>query len=312
MYDVITIGSALVDIFIKSSTFQFKNENDSVLMCQTYGDKVEIDSLDVLTGGGGSNTAVGFARLGFNTAVVTETGNDPLSRVVMEEFHKEYVTTNYVIQEKKEQTGGSVIMLGQDGGRTIFVHRGASSMLDKQDIPSSMIERAEWIHLSSISGRIEALKEIARALTRGETRMSWNPGKRELALLLSKEIQMRDFPCKIFVVNKEEWDSVAPIQEEIRTVVPMIVVTDGKRGGLLIQHGKEEHRYASSGVEKPVDETGAGDAFAVGFVGGYLLGRDAETACNWGVKNASSVVQALGGKKGLLKRDHFANDKDMS
>lgn len=311
MYDVITIGSALVDIFIRSHTFQLRPEGEGLLLCQPYGDKVEIDSLDVLTGGGGGNTGVGFARLGFNTATVTETGRDPLAQVILDEFHAEYVTTNFIVQEKKEQTGGSVILVGNDGGRTIFVHRGASSMLDPHDIPVKMLERAEWVHLSSISGRREALATVADALMKGDTRMSWNPGKRELELLASKQVTITDFPCKIFIVNRQEWESVASVHQEIRTHVPLIVVTNGKKGGLLIQHDKDEYHFEASGVE-PVDETGAGDAFSVGFVGAFLLGRDSHTACAWGVKNAASVVTHLGGKAGLLKREHFDEVESMS
>ena len=106
MHDVLSIGSALIDIFIQSDQFELKSENDHVLLCQDYGNKLEVDSFHVLTGGGGSNTAVGFARAGFNAAVVCETGRDTLSQVVLQDFHQETVSTNYVIQEKKEQTGG--------------------------------------------------------------------------------------------------------------------------------------------------------------------------------------------------------------
>jgi len=141
MYDLITIGSALIDIFIRSKQFILRPTSKGTLICQLYGEKIDVDSFLIATGGGGSNAAVGFARAGFNVATVTETGKDTLADLLLSEFHKECVATNYVAQERREETGGSVIMLGEDGGRTVMVHRGASSLLDPHDIPMRAVKK---------------------------------------------------------------------------------------------------------------------------------------------------------------------------
>lgn len=301
MYDVITIGSALTDIFVKSSQFNIKNSEDSQMLCQLYGDKMEVDEFEIHTGGGGSNTAVGFARQGFRTAVVTEIGNDTLAKIILEDFHQERVATNLIIQEKREKTGGSVILIGADGGRSVMVHRGASSMLDSHDIPINHLQRAEWIHLSSISGRIDALQMIGSAL-QGNQKLSWNPGKGELELLKDQSLNIYTMNCKVFIVNKQEWAMVEFLQEKLIDAIPEIVVTDGKKGGVVIFQGKE-HRFESKNIAS-IDDTGAGDAFGVGYVSARIRGQTITQAADYGVENASSVVQSIGAKAGLLGSDN--------
>lgn len=307
MHDVLSIGSALIDIFIQSDQFELRSENDHVLLCQDYGNKVDVDSFYVLTGGGGGNTAVGFARAGFNAAILCETGKDTLAQVILQDFHKETVSTNYVIQEKKEQTGGSVILVGQDGGRSVLVHRGAASQLDPADVPQDAVARVGWVHLSSISGRLPTLQTIAAA--RHQARhLSWNPGSQELEMIRTQQILPEDLGCELFILNKEEWEQLHDIAQQIESQAPTIVVTDGSHGGRVFTQGSGWMPYTAE-VEKAVDETGAGDAFVVGFVSARLRNETLETACLWGKQNAAAVVQHFGGKAGLLRQDDFLKEQ---
>ncbi len=160
MFHVITIGSALVDIFIHSQQFESKPSKDGDLLCQLLGAKVDIEGFRVYTGGGATNTAVGFSRLGLSAAALCETGRDDFARIVSADLERENVSTQLIVIEKKEQTGGSVILVGAKGARTALVHRGAASMLDPFDIPPYWLSQTRWIHVSSIGGRLETLERI--------------------------------------------------------------------------------------------------------------------------------------------------------
>ena len=173
MYDVITIGSAVVDIFIQSDEFELKPSKNGVLLSSTGGDKLLVDDFSLRTGGGAGNTAVGFSRLGFRTAIVTEVGVDTWSEIIEEEFHKEIVATNLISKERREKTGGSIILLAKDGVRTILVHRGASSMLDPQDIPKQSVMTADWIHLTNLSAKVDTLKTVFDQLQKKKTRKNF-------------------------------------------------------------------------------------------------------------------------------------------
>ncbi|HQM16063.1 MAG TPA: carbohydrate kinase family protein, partial [Candidatus Woesebacteria bacterium] len=121
MYQVITIGSALVDVFIHTRQFRVMATDQGDLLCQTHGGKTEVDNFNVYTGGGAGNTAVGFARLGFKTATICETGRDNFSYLVIKDLQDQGVSTELIVSEKQEQTGGSVVLIGADGERSILV-----------------------------------------------------------------------------------------------------------------------------------------------------------------------------------------------
>lgn len=299
MYDIITIGSSLIDSFIRSSLFTAKSENQNSEICLNYGEKNEIDEYIIKTGGGGSNTAVGFSRMGYRTGVITEIGSDEFSKIILDDFRKECVPTNLVISEKHEKTGGSIILLGADGGRTVMVHRGASSMLDPRDIPVEPISRTEWVHLSSISGQLETLKKIFSTLKKDNKSFSWNPGKKELKLIAEGKLSFKDIPCEILFLNKEEWESIKTKQKEAQLFIKQVIVTNGKKGGQVFVGDSLVTEFKSGDV-KSVDDTGAGDSFVVGYVTAHLKGKILRECCEWGKRNAVSVIGYVGSKPGLL------------
>jgi len=316
MYDIITIGSSLIDSFIKSDDFSMRsgvvNTTDETNLlgseiCMPYGKKIEVSEYLIRTGGGAGNTAVGFARMGFKTGIISEMGKDVLSQIILDDFRKEFVSTNLIISEKQEKTGGSIILVGKDGGRTVMVHRGASSMLDPEDIPTEIISRVNWIHLSSISGRLETLELIFKTLKKTGKLLSWNPGSQELKLILQGKLDLNNIPCEMMFVNSQEWESVKSKQQEILNNFKHVIITKGDQGGEVYLHGKVEVKFNSEQVES-VDDTGAGDSFAVGFVAAHLKGQNLDEACRWGKENSLSVIQQVGAKPGLLTIDQIKVD----
>jgi ribokinase len=295
MFDVMTVGSSLVDIFLSVPKLQLR-----------AGEKVELSEMKVFSGGGGTNTAVGFARLGFKTAIMSETGKDNFASVILSELQREGVDTSLIIREKLEQTGGSVILVGKGGARTALVHRGASSMLDAYDIAPFWLGQSSWVHLTNIAGQEETLRKIFLIVKKNlQTVMSWNPGKQELKLIADGKLKVEDIPCKVLILNNEEWEMVAKQQAELVKEIPEIVVTEGKKGGYVYEHGKKTMRFLGAQV-KSVDDTGAGDAFCTGYVAGQLLKKPVKTCVEWGVRNAGSVIGQWGAKLGLLDRARIA------
>lgn len=305
MLDAVTIGSALVDIFVTSKDFELQKTDSGVFLCQVYGAKIEVDDFQLHTGGGASNVAVGFARAGLSVATVAELGKDFWSTVVARDLEDSHVSAEYLIREKKEKTGGSVIMVGADGGRTILVHRGASSQLDPQDIPERAFERTQVVHLSSIAGRLATVQKVFQLAKYHKNFLSWNPGNGELALLAAGELSPEEVTANAFFCNREEWEEISSVADSLCQKIPEIIITDGKNGLTLLAHGKEQ-QYPGSKTDDVEDETGAGDAFAAGYVAARFYRKSPEEAVAWGTANAQSVIQRMGAKDGLLEYSHLA------
>ncbi|MFH1244660.1 MAG: carbohydrate kinase family protein [bacterium] len=297
-YDVVTVGAATLDIFMKSDKFKVISSGNvlgGIAMCEVYGGKMEVEEVVMVSGGGATNCAVSFAKKDLKTAVVAEMGNDPQSLLIHKDLEEAGVETRFLVQEQDETTAVSVVLIAEDGGRSIMVHRGAAAMLTKHDLPLSELE-TRWVHISSLGGNMELLKTILDWAKIKKVRVSLNPGLKEIAhkdkllpLLANVEI---------LFLNKDEARELWG-EEKIINGAYVSVITDGERGGEMII-GEKQTRFEAIKVRKVVDTTGAGDGFASGMVAGVLYGKNYEQAVTWGVRNATAILKHTGAKKGLL------------
>jgi ribokinase len=232
-------------------------------------------------------------------------GNDPQSLLVHRDLEEAQVDTRFIVQEPDETTAVSVVLIADDGGRSIMVHRGAAAMLTKSDIPLSDLE-ARWIHISSLGGNMELLKTLLTWAKNKGVRVSLNPGLKEIG---HKDKLLPLLPLvEILFVNRDEarelWgidyrdDALWKSSQSI-TGSYVTVITDGARGGKVMIHDKVSF-FEGAKIKHVVDTTGAGDAFASGMVSGVLYGKTYEQSIEWGIKNATGVLKYIGAKEGLL------------
>ena len=306
-FEVVTIGSATVDVFLKSDQFHLVEKGNDVVLCERYNQKIEVEQAEMTSGGGATNVAVGLARLGYVVACIAKTGKDASRELILSDLKSNGVDSMFLVADVQEQTGVSVILIAPDGGRTVLVHRGAAAHLGAQHIPWETLT-TEWIHLSSV-GNAESVSAVFRYVQKMKTGLSWNPGSWEISQVQQGVLQPEWSVVKILFVNREEMaqlsglplgdDSVWKGEWEF-SGPEIIIVTDGKRGGVCKTNDGRVLWFESVAVSV-VQETGAGDAFASGFLAGYLGEQDLERCLELGRQNAASVVQQMGAKAGLLR-----------
>lgn len=302
MFDTISIGSATLDLFFKSKDFELSTDDAGVQkLSLVYGSKLSVDHFAMQSGGGGTNTAVGFARMGFRASVIAEVGQDMAAESIIQELKKENVDTQLLVQEHAEETGISALLIAADGGRSVVTARGAAQMLTVDDVPFDTLD-AHWIHLSSV-GNLELIKKVAQFCKKKRIRMSWNPGGSELKMIEEGTLHLHEVFPTVFCVNDEEAAQIEAAGYDLTTAGGLVIVTTGNKGGRYYEHGKWQ-TFAPADVEV-VQATGAGDAFITGVASAYLYDRRTEEAIQWGVKNAGSVIQHMGAKTGLLKGATF-------
>jgi len=109
--------------------------------------------------------------------------------------------------------------------------------------------------------------------------------------------------CNLKVTNEENF--IKDLLLQIRNKgAKVVVITDGTNGSFLIddQNNIFSHRAIDSNV---VERTGAGDAYASGFISAVLAGKNYQTAMKWGSENAASVIGKVGATAGLLKTEEI-------
>ena len=131
MYDVITVGSATIDVFARTRFSELikiidpKGETD--LIAYPSGSKILIDELEFTTGGGGTNTAVAFARLGHKVAFFGKLGKGTNSDFIYKSLQNEKVSMLCIRGEG--HSGYSLILDSLEHDRTILFYKGINDEL---------------------------------------------------------------------------------------------------------------------------------------------------------------------------------------
>jgi len=310
MFDCITIGAATRDVFLRSKEFKTRpnpgspNDLDFVL---PLGSKIGVDELIFETGGGATNTAVTFARQGLKTACICRIGEDPGGSAVLESLQNDNVDTSLVIKDREHYTGYSIILVADNGERTVLVNRGASNYFTSEMIPKDELE-TKWIFITSLGGNMELLTSLINWTENRDIKQAVIPGKEELkqdpkilAPIFAKAdvvIMNREEAAKVTGVPFEEKEKIA--HEMCLLTRGISVITDAAAGATACD--RKYFYHIGTHLNKAVERTGAGDAFASGFVAGLIKSDNIEQALELAADNASNVVNYFGAKKGILHK----------
>jgi len=301
MFDIVSVGNATIDTFI---CVNGRVKKGSLML--PVGSKQEIQSIFYATGGGATNTAVGFKRLGLRTGVLAAIGQDPAGKIVLRELRKEKISTRLVAKLSDYNTAYSAILTGFGGDRIILVYGGATQHLGKErQVRWSWLSETKWLHVSSFHAEPKILKKILDFAEERGISVSFNPGKSEIKLGLKK---MMPFLKKvdILLLNRHEAGLLTKEKQvkkqlkKLQELVPLVVVTEDKKGA----HAFDGSFYYHKPVYrvKIADTTGAGDGFHSAFVAAIVKGRPVEKAMDFGTANAQSVIMHLGAKNKLLSQ----------
>jgi len=131
MYDIVTLGSGTVDVFVRANAEIVKHK-DHTDIAFSLGKKILIQNLVNSTGGGGTNTAVAFARLGLKTGWIGKLGDEENAKQVAEVIDKEKV--KFLGNFGTGTTGYSVILYGEGHDRSLLTYKGINNKLSLRDI----------------------------------------------------------------------------------------------------------------------------------------------------------------------------------
>jgi len=312
MFDIISIGSATLDVFLRAKGLEVEKQDGAKEICVPYGAKINVEEIHFESGGGGTNSAVTFARQGLKTASIIKIGDDFAGKKVKRDLEGEEVDSSLIVEEKGGYTDYSTILWAPDGGRTVLVYRGKSK-LEVEEIPWERL-KSKWFYISSVEGNLEIIKKIQKFKgfkgLKGLIKIAWNPGGKELE---QREKALALLPAiEVLNLNKEEMEKLLKMEDgrwkmeellsEAQNLPCRYVVITNERNGSYLWNGKI---WLHAGIYKDaprIEATGAGDAFGSGLVSGLIKGFSLENCLRLASANASSVVGKVGAKKGILHK----------
>lgn len=311
MLDVIVMGSATLDVFLE---LESGSQQDKQRICFERGGKFLVENLQIAIGGGGTNVAVGLARLGYKVAYLGKIGSQSNAQRVLQELKQNKVRTQ-LINTGQGRTGYSVILNADHGDRSILAFKGSNNDLRWEDIPQRGL-KARWLYASSLVGQSwETLKKVVVHCHKLGMGICFNPSS-YLVQKGAKFLQPVLRYTNVLILNRDEAKllvnsikvrgkaaaitSLKDLFKALHALGPIVVcITEGKQG-VHVSNGSNYHTIPANKRIKPVDTTGAGDAFGVGFLAGILARYEPVRVAQMGAINAESVIRHYGTKAGLL------------
>jgi len=310
--DVLSIGDISVDNFIKIKEAETKCDanNGHCELCFTYGGKIPYESSEICYAtGNSSNVAISMSRLGLQSSLMSNIGFDENGYKCLDKLKKEKVDISLIKRHQNTPTNFHYI-LWYITERTILTKH---EKYQYEWIKNKKIEGSRapsWIYLSSLGeNSLSFYNEIISYLKRNnKTKLVFQPGTFQIKLGKDKIKEIYS-NTNIFTSNKEEAEKVLGVEgKEIKEMLKMIyelgprivLITDSLNGAY--SYDGKEFLCVKSLPHKPIESTGAGDAFSSAFVAAIILGKTISEGLMWGAINAMSVVEYVGPHSGLLSR----------
>jgi ribokinase len=256
-------------------------------------------------GGKGANQAVAAARLGANVIFVGAVGTDSAGETLTASLVDAGVDTTHLRSKPDVPSGIALITVDKDGDNAIVVSSGANAHVSQKDVADAASElRSSDVLLLQLETPIDTVIAAAQVET---VRVVLDPAPAPSEPLPAALLQAID----VLVPNETELAALAGLDtppEAIEDVVmaarilqvPVVIVTMGARGAVIVTDGKSEHVPAPSVT--PVDTTAAGDAFRAAL--GVELGRGHALvdAVRFAVRVGAATTLRIGAQPSLPTR----------
>lgn len=309
-YDVFGVGNALVDIiaFIDLNFLQKQGIQKGImtLVDETKQGALLSDLHDVKkelrSGGSAANTMIAIANSGGTCAYTGKVTHDTYG-----EFYKKDMEEAGVLFEttpdKDGHTGTCVVLTTPDAERTMLTNLGISTTLAPEDIDKEVLKRSKFVYVegylwdgdstkkaSELTMKIAKENAIKVAFTYSDP-FCVNRSRDEFVHLTKEYVD-------VVFCNTEEGLALSGKTDPkeavtyISTLSPLVFMTAGKEGAYVAENGKII--LVPGFPVKPIDTTGAGDAFAAGALYGLTQGYSAQKSARWGNYVASRIVGEVG------------------
>jgi len=260
MKKILCIGEALIDMICTDKGKSLSDGNNFLKKA----------------GGAPTNVAAAIAALGGNVELLAKVGVDPFGRHLIDVMQEFNVSTKWILQDPEYFTTFAFVSLMESGERDFYFNRGADGQLSEQDIEPVNLQEFSIVHFGSATGFLPgplqaAYQGMLQQALQNDVFISFDPNYRHLLFQNNTQTfidQSWNFlnSCHFYKVSDDEAmlitgrATLADAVDVLLQKTPAVfAITLGKDGTMLGING--ETVIVPSIPVKPVDTTGAGDAF---------------------------------------------------
>lgn len=308
MAKVLGVGNALVDSLIRLEDDQLLTElmlpKGSMTLVdgdtkELIGKKSTHLSKDMASGGSAANTIHGLAKLGVDSSFIGNVGQDEIGDF----FHNDLKICNInpLLNRSQTPTGIASTLISKDGERTFGTYLGAAVELAGDHLSPEQFEGFDIMHVEGyLVQNHDLLETILKYAKQAGCKISVDMASFnvvEANLDFFKD--MVEKYVDIVFANEEEAKAFTgqEPEEALHTIAKsaeVAVVKIGSRGSLVKNDGVVYNIDPT--VVEVTDTTGAGDAYAAGFLFGLINDLGFENAGYIGTLLASTTIETLGAR----------------
>ena len=301
---LIDLLSHIPDSFLKKNGIEksimhlISIEEQQRLLRGLSADKLSVESA---SGGSGANSMIGIAQLGGRTAFSGKIGRDEHGKIYREKLEDLGVSAR--LGEGDGSTGSSLILVSDDGCRTMNTYLGMGQELQVPDIDPEIIKVSKYLYLTGYLWDTESQKKAVRAALDEAKRV-----ETKVALSLSDpfcvkrhkedfKILLQGYASMVFSNQEEaftllETDVTQEAVDIMSKWTETVVLTLGANGAIISHLGQTY--YIDPFPIRVEDTTGAGDAFAAGFLFGMTHKFSPLDSGRIGAVLAGAVIEQTG------------------
>ena len=309
-FDILGIGNAMVDVLAPADeAFLSRHDMHKGRMALIERDAAErlhaaMPPGTETSGGSAANTCVMAAGLGARVGFLGKVAADALGEAFRRDMAAAGVHFPTAPLQDGAPTARCLILVTPDGQRTMNTYLGACVAFGEGDIEAAAVRDAAVLYLEGYlfdppaaqrafrraaglahaAGRKVALS-LSDPFCVDRHRVAFRALVRDVDVLFANEAEI----CSLY--ERDAWDAAAAAA---RQEVPLAVLTRSEQGSVIV-HGAETVVVAAEPADV-VDTTGAGDAYAAGFLTGLIGGRGLAACGRLGSIAAAEVISHFGAR----------------
>ncbi|HLG55235.1 MAG TPA: adenosine kinase [Vicinamibacterales bacterium] len=309
-FDVTAIGNAIVDVLAQAddallAAHSLAKGAMSLIDAETAERLYSIMGAAIeASGGSAGNTVAGIAGLGGRTAYIGKVADDQLGRVFTHDLRAVGVTYDTAPLTGGLPTARSLIFVTPDAQRTMQTFLGATTQLGPEDLHMDYIASSKVVYLEGYlwdqPRAKKAMRDAAIKAHDGGVKVSLTLSDafcvgrfREEFLELAEEYVDILFANETEILSLYQTANFDDALQQVRKHCEIAALTRSEKGSVVV-NGDEVHVIDAVKGVKVVDTTGAGDAYAAGFLYAYTQGRDLATCGRLGGVLAADVIGQYG------------------
>lgn len=285
MYEVVCVGILCADVLAKP-----------IDKLPEKGKLDIIDGIQLQAGGCASNAAIDLAKIGIKATIIGKIGEDGFGKFLEETLKNQGVDTGGLKVECSIPTSASVVMINEDGERSILHCLGSNSIFSFEDINVEVVKNSKILFIAGTflmpqfdGNGAEKLLKLAKEVgvlccmdTAWDYSGQWM--KKIENTLKYLDWFMPSYEEARELSGKNEPETIAEVF--LSRGVKNVVIKLGK-DGCYVKPGNESGFYVPTYDDvEVVDTSGAGDSFCAGFLTGLARG--------WNIKMCAKFANAVG------------------